>query len=777
MRKRNKSRIFFGFIYLLILCAIGSLTAFANRYYEPLYKPSTTVTKAANKIEVDGNIDDPGWSAAAAIGNFTETYPGDNIAPLVDTRVMVTYDADNLYIAFVCLDDPTDIRATMCQRDQFSGDDAVSVMIDTYSNATWAYKLYVNPYGIQKDYLWTNIVGNDIGYDLIWNAAGKITDEGYQVEMAIPFSSIRFPQADIQSWKMDFVRTHPRGSSHQYRWAANDRNEQCGPCQWGTVEGISEVRPGKGIEILPTLIANQSGEVTDAQDPELPFENGNIDAELSLGGKYSISSDITVEASYNPDFSQIEADATQIDVNTPVALFFPERRPFFQEGQDIFRTLFNSFYTRTINDPEFAAKVIGRSGKYRFGMVSAVDENSYYLIPLEESSDRLFNVGKSYVNVFRGMRSFGESSQIGFLVNDRRYERGGYNTILALDQQIRLSRNYVLDGQYIATLTKESDNPSVYKGRLDPGTSFGDDIQTIGFDGESFTGYGFITRLRRFSRHWGFLINYDQVDKNYRTETGYDPWVNYRNFAVWSGYTFYFDNGLLERFTPQVYTETRWNFAGERKWTHVNTALEGNLRLAQTYFSLGFNNGIEKWSGIEFDKLWSVDLNLHCTPLSNIGVYFNGEYGVGPALYVLERGNEYSYTAGFDFKPIDRIIIEPEFSYLKSNQTETDGKLFENSVFRTRLRFQATKALSLRLVVQYAFSDLLYPLVNGQNVWLTDKHWDFDPLITYRLSPFSVFYIGSTLDYDRLPLDSNYKPAWNLSSRQFFMKLQYLFQT
>ncbi len=775
----NSSR---SFLFTLTILAVLFSTASANLNSEPIYKPTAAITKALDHIKIDGNLTDGAWKNAVTIDNFVERYPGDNTKPLVDTRVMVTYDEDNLYVGFVCYDDPSSIRATLCQRDQFDGDDAVCVLLDTYGDATWAYKFFVNPYGVQKDWLWTNIIGDDSGFDLIWNAAAKITSSGYQVEIAVPFTSIRFPNKEIQNWKMDFWRNHPRESYHQYSWAAYDRNEQCDPCQWGTIEGIRNVHPGKGIEILPSLITTQAGAVTDEYDPALPFNNENIDGEISLGGKYSINSDITFEAAYNPDFSQIEADATQIDVNNPVALYFPERRPFFQEGQDIFRTLFNSFYTRTINDPQFAAKLTGRSGRYRFGFVSAVDENSYYIIPLEESSVGPFNVGKSYVNIFRAMRSFGESSQLGFQVNDRRYDGGGYNTVAAIDQRIRLSRNYFIDGQYIMTATKEANNPSLY----DNSSPFGDKINTIGFDGESFTGFGFISRFHRNSRHWNFFLDYNQVDKAYRTETGYDPWVNYRNLTSWNGYNIFFDHGFFEQITPQVYAETRWNFDGERKWTHLNMGFESRIRVAQTYLSLSYNVGDEEWSGKRFNNLWEVSANLNTTLNSQIGFYIDVHNGVGPALNVLEEGDEYSYSIGLNLKPIDRILLEPDFSYLKSNHTVTHAKLFENYVMRTRLRYQATRALSLRLVVQYAFREMLYPY-NGENVNLKNRHWDIDPLITFRLSPFSVFYIGTTLDYDPLPSDPypfmnptpdpNYDPNWGLSSRQFFMKLQYLFQT
>jgi len=754
--------------------------------FQPVFSPSMNISSQSKAINIDGEMGDDGWKSAVWTDQFVERTPGDNTEPPVKTKIMLTHDTENLYIGFICYDDPGTIRATMCQRDQFNGDDAVSVFIDTYGDASWAYKFMVNAHGVQKDFLWTNIVGDDIGYDLIWNSAAQITSKGYQVEIAIPFSSIRFPGGDIQDWKMDFRRNRPRESYSQYSWAANDRNEQCDPCQWGTVTGIRDVRPGRGIEILPTIIANQAGSVTNIYDPEIPFENDDISGDLSLGGKYTINSDITMEAAMNPDFSQIESDAAQIDVNTPIALFFPEKRPFFQEGRDIFRTLFNSFYTRTINDPQFAAKVIGRAGSNRFGFVSAVDENSYYLIPLEEGSIQPFNIGKSYVNVLRGMHSFGETAQLGLIVNDRRYEAGGHNSILALDQRIRLSRNYRIDGQYIVTDTKEPNDSSLY---YSPRT-FDQGKYTLGFDGESYTGYGFITRVSRNSRHLNMFVDYNQVGRAYRTETGYDPWVNYRNFSVWTGYNIYFDNGIYQQITPQIYSETRWNFEGDRKWTHTNISLDNHTRFAQTNYSISYNIGSELWRGKQFNNLWHIHLDANSTLSSAISSYFSVEYGNGAALNVLQKGKELSFSSGGTFKPIDRLQIEPNIDYLISKQIDTREKLFENYVIRTRFSVQATKSLSLRIVAQYTFLEMLLPIEeNGSitNAVYTERHWDFDPLITFKLSPFSVFYIGTTYDYTRLPADPypfyspepnpNLSSKWNLSSRQFFMKLQYLFQT
>jgi hypothetical protein len=778
----KKSAPLFDIIMVSVQAAIFMVSDSSASTFQPQFRPSVEIMRTAAAIRIDGVLDDPGWMNAPQIDNFVEISPGDNLEPPVKTRVMATYDDNYLYVAFACLDDPKAARATMCQRDQYNGDDQVAVFIDTYGDASWAYKFMVNPYGIQKDLMWTSVVGDDAGYDLIWNSAARITETGYDVEIAIPFSSIRFPGGETQEWKIDFLRSQPRESERWFSWAAFDRNEQCDPCQWGVLTGIKNVSAGRGVEILPSIIASQAGRVGNLYDKDALFNNEDIDGELSLGGKCAINSDIALEATANPDFSQIEADAAQIDVNTPVALLYPERRPFFQEGRDIFRTLFNSFNTRAINDPQCAAKLVGRSGPYRFGVVSAVDENSYYLIPLEESNVEPFNVGKSYVNIFRAMRSLGGGSQIGLLYNDCRYESGGYNSILAFDQLIRLSNLYVIDGQYIMTMTKEADDSSIF---YNPSTF--DDNHTIGFDGESFNGYGLITRFRRNSRHWNFLINYDQVGPSYRTETGYDPWMNYQNGVVWSGYSVQFDRGLFRELTPQVYAETRWNFAGLRKWTHYRIGFDGHTRYAQAYVGLYFNAGDERWEGKHFQGLYSIHFDGGINPSNQFGLSAYIERGVGAALNALEKGNETSIGLNAEYKPIDRLTIEPSFNYLRSDHVENGDQLFENYVFRTRLNLQVSQALSMRLVVQRRFLDMLVPIRDGEKIAnYVSRRWDIDPLITFRLSPFSVFHVGAAYDYDKLPYDPypfysrepdpNYSSAWDLRSRQFFMKLQYLFQ-
>ncbi len=763
-RKSGKTIPLLTTIMILMTIPIINLRA---TEFAPVFHPTLEIKRLSGTIKIDGNLDDSGWISASKAVNFVERYPGKNLKPEVETEALITYDDNNLYVAFVCKDDPSKIRATMCQRDQFSNDDDVCLLLDTYGNASWAYELFVNPYGIQMDRLWSNITGEDEGFDMIWESAGKITDSGYQVEIAVPFASLRFPNVDTQSWKIDFWRNHPREFNRQYSWAAYNPDDQCWVCQWGTANGIIGVKPGKGLEILPSVIANQSGEIAPPANLDSKFINNDPKAAGSIGAKYSISSNMTMEATYNPDFSQIEADAAQIDVNSTIALRYPEKRPFFQEGSDIFQTPFNSFYSRTINDPRFAAKMTGRTGRYNIGFLSAYDENTPYIIPLEEKSI-LVNSGKSTVNILRASRTIGRNNYLGFIVTDRRFNGGGYGTILAADGVYRLSEKYSIVAQYIASLTKEPADSTLNANEGLIGETFDKNKHTVALDGESYGGEAIVSQFRRQARNWSFNLNYDHTSPTYRTETGYDPWNDYKNLNFYSQYDFYPTNSIFGRISPQLAIENRWDFSNRKKWMHGGIELQNNLNFAQTYINLSYFASNERWQGIDFKNLWNFEFQTGFQPTNMISFDFQMDYGPNVAVWIPTKGNQTYIEASLSFKPIDRLVIEPTLGFSRSKQVDSGDELYRQTIARTRVRLQVNKELSMRLVAQY--------IDESNSFGGRSKNWEFDPLVTYRISSFSVFYVGSTHNLSKLTDQAGIRDGWRQVARQYFVKLQYLFR-
>jgi hypothetical protein len=285
---------------------------------------------------------------------------------------------------------------------------------------------------------------------------------------------------------------------------------------------------------------------------------------------------------------------------------------------------------------------------------------------------------------------------------------------------------------------------------------------TTAFDGESFYGSAFITRFNRDARNWNFFVDYNQVSPTYRTETGYDPWIDYRNLTVWTGYNIYPKSGIFEWISPQAHTYRRWNFNGERKIEENNLGINGRIRVAQMHFGADFSRKYESWAGLEFDDLWMIGLDLGSRLSDHFGFNFNLHHGRSVARHELVKGNETSVYASLILKPVDRLVIEPNLSFSQSHTVDTGREIFYGYITRTRIQYQANRELSFRLVVQY--NDF-------------SQAWDIDPLLTYRVSSFSVLYIGSTYDYSNVETDSGLDSAWKMTSRQFFMKLQYLFQT
>jgi hypothetical protein len=382
--------------------------------------------------------------------------PREGAKPPVDTEVMVTYDDANLYVAVVARDpNPGEIRATLQPRDRLFQDDWIGVLLDPYGDQSLGYYFLSNPIGVQGD-LQLSFQREDSSIDFIFHTAGRITEEGYVVEMAIPFRSLRAPERPIHEWGLMVVRNYPRSSRHYLTWPAMSRNNPCQLCQLGRLHGMQGIQTGGNLEFIPAMVATRSSGLTDPADPS-SFRSGAVRGELSASAKYSFHRGWIAEATVNPDFSQVESDAAQVDVNTTFALFYPERRPFFQEGMELYQTPLNIFYSRSINSPLAAAKLTGRNGSTNIGYVAARDEHTPFVVPFEERTG-VVQGGRSVTNVIRVQQNFG-TSHVGALLTDRRLDQGGSGTNLSADARYRFGGVYSVSGHLALSRTREPNDP------------------------------------------------------------------------------------------------------------------------------------------------------------------------------------------------------------------------------------------------------------------------------------------------------------------------------
>jgi len=762
-------------ILLLLLALVAPVSAVASGAADtpfiPNVKPTLQVSRAAGAITIDGDLDDAGWKGAARATNFTETSPGDQVRPPVDTEVLVTYDDTRLYIAFICHDDPALIRASLRARDEIFQDDYIGLILDTYDNAAWAYELFVNPDGIQGDLRWTPD-GEDIGFDVVWESKGRITGDGWQVEVAVPFKSLRFPNRDVQEWRATFWRNHPRDSRRRYTWATISRDDPCFLCQFGTLRGIEGVKPGGSLEVLPAVVGSQTAALKDDADPNSGFDVENPDAEASVGLRYSFSSSIAAALTVNPDFSQVESDVEQIDVNTTFALFFPERRPFFQEGSDLYNSFITAVYTRQINDPTVAARITGRTDKTSFFYLAAHDNHTPLILPFEERS--LFAApGKSVSNIARARVTFGEDNFVGALVTDRRYDGGGSGTLGGVDAQVRFKQNYVVRGQGLVSYTDEPNRTDLLTGQLDS-VYFDRGKHTSALDGETYGGHGAVVGVEREARHWQSEVEYWDSSPTFRADDGFVVRNSERKLSFENAYAVHPDNRVLDSVVPNVLLWRRWNAFSIRKGQAIENTVNFTFK-KQTTVQIGYDRSEEMYRNTYFD---GIDLyyGQFETAFSQI-LQFGFWYGRGDRLARLVDdpddpddapflGTGSSYDIWGTIKPFRRLAIEPWYTFSELKYPVTDETFFKGYIWRVKTNYQFTRELFLRLVLQYDdFSGEL----------------NVEPLLSYQLNPFSVFYLGASVnerDFDHETIDpmmrtgDGFEPtAW-----QLFFKFQYFFR-
>ena len=749
------------FSFQAVAAADGDSSAF-----HPNIRPSLHIARTNGAIRIDGNLDDPGWVGAARATNFTQYTPVDMVAPPDTINVLVTYDDDNLYVAFIAFCDPGAVRASLVDRDEAYRDDYAGMMFDTFGGLSWYYEIFVNPLGCQMDLRATNAFGEDETFDMVWYSEGHITSTGFQVECAIPFASLRFPNRTEQEWRTEFWWNSPRDTRRRYAWAAVDRDESCFSCQFGTLTGIANVHPGSPIEFLPSFVGYQGAELDG--DPRKGLQNEDADGEASLGMKYAFSSNLTAEATYNPDFSQIESDAGQIDVNTTYALFYDERRPFFQEGSDLFESWLDGFYTRSINDPIFAAKSIGRFDKTSVAYTVARDDHSPVMIPLEESTE-LIGGGKSTSNIARVRSAFGEDSFVGGLVTDRRLDGGGAGTVFSGDMSLRIARKYRLELQALASHTDEPTDEVLNEDL--PDETFDNGKHTVKLDGESFWGNAVYASFERDARTWNFDYDFYQYSPTVRADNGFLTRNGYREFDSYNSVIFRPNTKLVEAFKTSLTVGRLWEWNGRWKdeWLRPGfwIGFKGQNEITVTRL---FSQ--EVFKGIEFDdiRVWDLSFYSAFSEWVTLSIDVSPSRIIARNLSVPQMGEGIGASTWLSIKPLQRLIVQPQWQYSQLDYADTDTEIFRVYILRTYMSYQFTRRLFVRLIVEYF--DLREIDEDMPGTYTNTSSLSIEPLVTYKINPFTTFYVGS--NHYSEDLDARAGGRLRPTSRQFFMKLQYL---
>lgn len=742
---------FFGLSCLLVTILPGRAFSYSS---ENPAKYHITAVHINREIELTGRLSDPLWKLASPAQMRFEIQPGDNTPASQKTLVYVLYSSNRIYVGFRAFDSkPGQIRSHVTDRDKMTEDDFVGIILDTYGTMQSAYEFLINPYGIQFDAMRT---GNneDASFDCVWYSAGHVNDSGYTAEIALPFKSLRFPPDKKQHWLVEFFRNLPRDSRYQITWTPIDRNNPCVLCQGGTIEGIENVEASGNLEMLPYAMGAKTGVADDNEDPASHFSDGPVKGRIGLGLKYAPSSDLVLGAVINPDFSQIESDAVQISVNNTFSIFYPEKRPFFLEGADLFGTLASAFYSRMINNPFGASKLTEKSGSFSLAYLVAYDRESPFIVPGEEGSDFIATSERSVSNVARAKYDFGSESFIGGIFTSRNFS-SAHNYMGGVDWSFLFAGNFYFVGQALLSDTKELNDTSIFDDRR----QFGSTAYTAAFDGEAYGGGGMQMDIKRNARHYSFDLQYVDVSPTFQAQDGFITSTGFRSLSYWHGYTIYPMKWLIENVSLQTSSGLHFTDEGflKEKWTMVGAQfqIKGQTYLWIDYMPLND----EMFHSVPFRSIYRTEFSINSNPFSALSVYINGS--AGRFIYraddpELGRGNNFSIEVVV--RPTDQFSADISYARSRLWSMKDNHLYYDGYITRGVFAYQFSSEFFLRLIGQYdQFA----------------KQIEIDPLISYKLNPFTVFYAGSNHGFTKF----GYPYGVERTLQQFFLKIQYLWQS
>jgi len=743
-----------GTLYIAILSGI-IITAFLIAAYAKAGEnvDEIIIHKRNHEIKIDGKIEEEEWKGVDYYDNFYEIEPADNGVPEEKTKLWIAYDEQYLYLAFYCYEsDVSKLRYSMVDRDRMFDDDWVGILLDPYLDNKFAYGFVVNPLGIQGDVVMSANSDGDINFDTIWYSAAMIFKDGWSAEIAIPFKSLRFKETKNQTWNLHVLRQRSRNSKFMYSLKKISRDNPCLICQSIKLKGLQGISSGKNFDVLPYVLANQAGYIEDRGDSYYDFKNFPVKATGGINLKYSLSSNLLFEMALNPDFSQVESDATQIDVNSNFAIFYPEKRPFFLEGSSIFDLDENIIYTRMINDLVAGSKMTGKIGSISFGYIGGLDDHSPFLIPLEEQSDVVETNIRSWSDIVRFKKDIFSDSFIGGVFTHREFQNA-YNRIIGIDGNIRFLNEYYLFFQTIKSWTKELNDPSLYSSNRKLIGNF-----DATFNGESFDGKSIIIGIRRRARHYNFNIAFEDFSPTFRADNGFIISNNYRLYRMRHELAFRPNNKYMNSIEFSIKYFKKYNYDNILKEAEIFPGLFIALK-KQFYIFTAFSHKTERYNNKLFENFNRFLIRIS----SNFSQKINGEMFLLNG-EIINRDLENTILGrGFEFYGGINIKIKPqlimEFGLQKAKLINPLNKeiIFNGYIFRNRNSYQFNKNLFFRLITQYdKFSKLL----------------SIEPLLTYRINAFSVFYVGYSSYLEDIEENNNYIQT----SKQFFIKLQYLWQ-
>ena len=717
------------------------------------------------------------------ISGFIQNQPRDGEPASEETAVWAGYTKSALYFVFICRDRHAGkIRGHLSRRENILNDDNVTVLLDPFQDHRKGVLFKVNPAGVQADAAWNDLIGADYSYDQVWDSDGRVTREGWMALVAIPFRSLRF-RPDGSDWGVVFMRNLPRNSEQDF-WPRVAATAFGYLSQEGTLKGIAGVTSSHNLQINPYVLG-QNERSLETLDPLNPyFSSRHMEGTAGGEAKAILNDRIVIDATFNPDFSDIESEQPQFTVNQRYTVYFPELRPFFLENANYFTTPIQLVYTRNIVHPEYGVRATGKLGHSNIGLF-AIDDRAPG--EMAASGDPLFRKRATYA-VGRVSQDFGKGSSIGAIYADEEFGQG-WNRIGGIDFTALITKNWTAQGQWVESSTK---------GTVDSGT-----LPTYA------AGPASNIKLHRSGRSLSVDTVLMDYSTGFQTQVGFIPTTNIRNGTGHAFYKWFPKSGVIQNYGPETNQNIAFDHRGNRVF-HYSTfdffiSLPGNTLIAaaggQNSDTLGPQNGTLLAQNRNFTENFG-EIIARGSPVPqlnfNISLTRGGNVNYNPAACPLpcriqpnnlpSLMNQETAQVLFTLQPFRQLTADNTYLLDRDRSVANGAPVYESQTFRSKINFQFTRAFSARAIVEYD-STLANP---AETSLLRTKEVGTEALLTWLPHPGTAIYLGYNNDLqnldrslcNRLPggacdPDNTVAPRstpFLNDGRQIFVKASYLFR-
>ena len=678
---------------------------------------------------------------------FRQREPGDGVPVSQATAAYLSYDEANLYVVFVCRDDPAKVRANIARREDIDDDDQVVLYLDTFNDGKRAYRFAVNPRGVQQDGIRTEGQDEDMSFDAVWSSEGQLTADGYVVRVAIPFRSLRFPRGSAQRWGIAVGRVIRRNNEESY-WPHLTKEVKSFVPHFATLQGLADVSPGRSYQVNPYVVQARAR----LFDEDLLGHFTEGETRIGVDAKMVVRDAFTFDATVEPDFSQVESDDPQVTVNERFEVFFPEKRPFFLENADYFQTPENLFFTRRIVDPGAGMRLTGKRGSWAVGAV-AINDRAQDQLDLD---DPLYG-HNAWIGALRLERQVGEESHVGLLMTDREFNTSWkYDRMISADARFRVGDNWELAGQLMQSTQREH-------------------------DGERFAGWGGLVQASFGSRNLDYTGRYREFSPEFEAPLGFVQRVGFRDTKHELAYDFRPD-AFVTKYGPGLEVEYLWDHAtGQLLDRQIEAKFQAEIK-GSSEIEISRQEVFEQFEGLRFRPhetkaqvrtAWLKWLFLDAQYVWGTAVNHDPADGLEPSLMSLTEAE-----AAISVLPTPWLRVGASYVETSLRTRPAAAHVLTERLLRTKLNYQFNRELSLRAIVDYGALDADTTLVDEQR----ERQWGVDLLVTYLLHPGTAVYVGYIDQFENLTVLRQSEEVVRTASpglsvgRQVFVKLSYLWR-